>query len=348
MDRLLEIADLRTFFYTDFGVIRGVNGISFDIYRGRTLGLVGESGCGKSVTARSILGLIPPPGKIVSGKIIYHGTDGSSVDIARLELKGKQMRDIRGKVISMIFQEPMTCLSPVHTIGNQIMESIRLYEKGIKKKEARDRAISVLKRVGMPRPERHVDAYSFELSGGMRQRAMIAVALAGEPDLLIADEPTTAIDVTIQAKFMDLLKKLQAETSMAILLITHDLGVVSKISQDVVVMYLGEIVEKGLVGSIFDRPKHPYTQGLLNCIPRASYTPKVFLPTIEGSVPDSLHRPSGCPFSNRCPQFKMGACDQAMPSLIEVEENHSVACFLYSEEQREEITQEPAHGSSSG
>lgn len=334
MEKLLEITKLKTYFYTDVGVVRGVNGISFDIHRGRTVGLVGESGCGKSVTARSILGIVPPPGKIVAGKILYYEKEGSSIDIARLDPKGKQMRGIRGKVIAMIFQEPMTCLSPVHTIGNQIIEAIRLYEKGIKKAEARDRAISVLSKVGMPKPERQVDAYSFELSGGMRQRAMIAVALSGEPDLLIADEPTTAIDVTIQAKLMDLLRKLQAESSMSILFITHDLGVISKMSQDVVVMYLGEIVEQGPVEDIFDRAKHPYTQGLLQCIPRSSITPKVFLPSIDGSVPDSFSHPSGCPFSNRCPQFKKDICDQAMPSSVEIEINHWVACFLYTDEKQ--------------
>ena len=334
---LLEIKELKVYFYTDDGVIKAIDGVSFDICRGRIVGLVGESGCGKSVTARSILRIIPPPGRIVTGEILYRKKNGgSTLDLARLDPKGKEIRSVRGKVISMIFQEPMTCLSPVHTIGNQIMESILLHEKGIKKSEARDRVIELLREVGMSAAEKQVDAYSFELSGGMRQRAMIAVALSARPEFLIADEPTTAVDVTIQAKVIDLLKELQTKNSMSILYITHDLGVIAEISDDVVVMYLGKIVEKGTVLDVYDRPKHPYTQSLLQCIPRLSSTPKKFLATIKGGVPGPYSQPQqGCLFNNRCPQFMKGICDRSMPSLVKVEKNHQVACFLHKEESEE-------------
>lgn len=330
---LLEIKDLKTYFYNDEGVVKAVNGISFDIRRETTMGLVGESGCGKSATAQSILQILPSRGRIVSGKIVYHDRESSSsVDITTLKPTGKSMRNIRGRAIAMIFQEPMTCLSPVHTVGNQIIESIKEHAKGIGKKEAKRRVIELLKAVGMPNPERQVDAYTFELSGGMRQRAMIAVALAAGPELLLVDEPTTAVDVTIQAKIMDLLRNLQKETSMSMLFITHNMGIIAEMAREVAVMYLGKIVEKGNKMDVFDRPKHPYTQVLLDCIPHLSFTPKSFLATIKGNVPDPFSQPLGCPFSNRCPRFILNVCDQSMPALTEVEKDHQVACYLYAEE----------------
>jgi oligopeptide/dipeptide ABC transporter ATP-binding protein len=331
--KLLEIRDLKTHFFTDGGVVRAVDGVSFDILRQSSMGLVGESGCGKSVTARSILRIVPPPGKIAGGQIRYFPKDdGEALELTQLAPTGREIRAIRGKVVAMIFQEPMTCLSPVHTIGNQIMESIRQHERGIGRREARERTIHLLGEVGMPRPERQIDAFTFELSGGMRQRAMIAVALAAEPELLIADEPTTAVDVTIQAKIMDLLRKLQAETRMSLFFITHNLGIIAEMARQVAVMYLGRIVEQGTVPDVFDRPKHPYTQVLLDCVPRLSFAPKSFLATIRGSVPGPFAQPPGCPFSNRCPRFMAGVCDQAMPALRQVEPDHLAACYLYSQE----------------
>lgn len=331
--KLLEIRDLKTHFYTDGGVVRAVDGVSFDILRQTSMGLVGESGCGKSVTARSILRIVPPPGRIAGGRILYYPKDGGApVELTQLKPTGREIRAIRGRVAAMIFQEPMTCLSPVHTIGNQIMESILEHERGIGKREARERTIHLLDEVGMPKPERQIDAYTFELSGGMRQRAMIAVALAAKPELLIADEPTTAVDVTIQAKIMDLLRKLQAETRMSLFFITHNLGIIAEMAKQMAVMYLGKIVEQGSVEDIFDRPKHPYTQVLLDCMPRLGFTPKSFLATIKGSVPDPFSQPPGCPFSNRCPRFIADTCDRAMPALREVEPEHRAACYLYSQE----------------
>ena len=327
---LLEIKNLRTYFYTDTGVVKAVDGVSFDVPRRTTVGLVGESGCGKSVTARSILQIVPPPGKIVGGSILYNDKNSHSIDLLRLHPKGEAIRHIRGKKIAMIFQEPMTCLSPVHTIGNQIIESILLHEPNMGKTEARDKAIDLLREVGIPRPDRHIDAYPFELSGGMRQRALIAVALAADPELLIADEPTTAIDVTIQAKFLDLLRRLQQERAMSILFITHDLGVIAEISKEVVVMYLGKVVEKGKVEDVYDHPRHPYTQALFKCIPHMDTPPKRILPTIKGSVPDPFSRPSGCPFSDRCPHMMEGICNLSIPPLVEVEKDHQVSCFLYT------------------
>jgi len=329
-EQLLKVEDLKTYFYTDAGIVRAVDGVSFDIPRETTVGLVGESGCGKSVTARSILQIVPPPGKIVEGKIIYNGDGDHSIDLVQLDPKGEEIRHIRGKKIAMIFQDPMTCLSPVHTIGNQVMESILLHESNIGKAEARDKAINLLTEVGIPTPERQIDTYPFELSGGMRQRALIAVALAADPELLIADEPTTAIDVTIQAKFLDLLRKLQEERLMSILFITHDLGVIAEISKKVVVMYLGKVVEKGRVEGIYDQPKHPYTQALFKCIPHLEVPPKKILATVKGTVPDPFSRPSGCPFGDRCPSFMKGICDLSVPSLTQVEEDHYVSCFLYA------------------
>lgn len=333
---LLEIKGLKAYFYTIPGIVKAVRGVSFNIGRERIVGMIGETGCGKSVIAHSILQLLLPPGKVVAGKILYYEKNNdSSLDLARLEEKGKEIRHIRGKEISIIFQDPMTCLSPVHTIGNQIIEAVRLHNPSIKKIEARDKAIELLKEVGMPRPERHIDAYSFELSGGMRQRAMIAVALSGRPKLLLADEPTTAVDVTIQAKIIELLRELRHKNSMSILFVTHDLGVVRQIADEVIIMYLGKIVEKGDVKDIYERPKHPYTQLLLQCIPSLTSIPKQILTTIEGRAPDPYLIPPGCPFNERCPQFIKGTCEQFMPSLVEIGKNHQVSCFLYADEKEE-------------
>lgn len=334
--KLLEVKKLKSYFYTIPGIVKAVRGVSFNIGQETITGLIGETGCGKSVIAHSILQLLLPPGKIVAGKVLYYGKNNDSpLDLARLEEKGEEIRNIRGKEISIIFQDPMTCLSPVHTIGNQIIEAVLLHNLGIKKKEARDKAIELLKEVGMPRPKRHIDAYSFELSGGMRQRAMIAVALSGRPKLLLADEPTTAVDVTIQGQIIELLKELYSKNSMSILFITHDLGVVAQVADEIAIMYLGKIIEKGKVKDIFDWPKHPYTQLLLQCIPSSSSVPKEMLTTIEGYASDPYLLPSGCPFSERCPQFMEGICDQFMPSSADIEEDHQVSCFLYTDEKEE-------------
>ena len=334
VEKLIAVNGLKVLFHTDGGIVKAVDNASFDICREKTTGLVGESGCGKSVTARSIVRIIPPPGKIEAGQILYHEKNGGrTLDLATLKPTGKEMRRIRGKVISIIFQEPMTALSPVHTVGNQIVECIREHDKSMRKKEARERAIELLGEVGMPEPRRQIDAYTFELSGGMRQRAMIAIALAGGPELLIADEPTTAVDVTTQAKILDLLRKLKAESAMAMLFITHDLGIIAEMADDVAVMYLGKIVEKGTVEDIFDRPEHPYTQALLECVPKLDFLPKSPLATIRGSVPEPHSHPRGCPFANRCPRFMPGTCDQAPPALTEVQKNHHAACYLHSDKQ---------------
>ncbi len=330
---LLKIEELKAYFYTDLGVVRALDGVSLEIRRGQILGLVGESGCGKSVTARAILNLIPPPGKIVDGRILFHKDSAAPVDLAKLPPKGKKIRQIRGKDIAMIFQEPMVSLSPVHTIGNQIIEAILLHESGMSKKHARDRAIELLRRVRMPRPEKQIDAYSFELSGGMSQRATIAMAISTNPTLLIADEPTTALDVTIQARILNLLRELQEESGMSILFITHDLGVIAELASEVAVMYLGRIVEKATVGEIYDHPKHPYTRALLRSIPNLDIAPKEPLTAIEGSVPDPLLQPPGCAFSNRCPEFIKGTCDKSVPDLFEVGSEHLVRCFLFRKEE---------------
>ena len=335
-ERLIEVNDLKTYFYTDGGIVRAVDGVTFQIRREKTMGIVGETGCGKSVTARSIVQIVPPPGKIVEGQIIYYDRQtGFPTNLTLLKPKGKQMRSFRGGVISMVFQEPMTCMSPVHRIGKQIVENISLHRKELSGKRAREKAIELLAEVGMPNPRRQIDAYTFELSGGMRQRAMIAVALAGRPELIIADEPTTAVDVTIQAKIMELLRKLQQENRMSILFITHDLGLMAEVSDDLAVMYLGKIVEIGSLRDIYHNPKHPYTRVLLHCIPQKSFTPKSYLATIKGSVPDPFAQPPGCPFSNRCPDFLDGVCDRAMPALVEVEPNHRTACYLYTDQSQE-------------
>jgi len=324
---LIELRGLKTYFYTEDGVVKAVDGVSFSIEPEQTLGVVGESGCGKSVTALSIMGLVPmPPGKIVEGEILFH-KDGKTVELHKLNPKGKEYRSIRGKEIAMIFQEPMTSLNPVFTIGYQIMEAIMLHQK-VSKREARQKAIEMLRQVGIPEPEQRVDEYPHQLSGGMRQRAMIAMALSCNPSLLIADEPTTALDVTIQAQVLDLMQDLKRKFHAAIMLITHDLGVVAEMCEEVVVMYLGKVVEHAKVRPIFHEPKHPYTQGLLKSIPSLA-TKKKRLEPIKGVVPDPLNAPPGCPFNPRCPHT-MDICKQEMPPLKEVVADHDVACWLYA------------------
>jgi oligopeptide/dipeptide ABC transporter ATP-binding protein len=302
--------------------------VSFSIARQETLGVVGESGCGKSVTGLSILALVPmPPGKIVEGEILYY-RDGNVIDITKLNPKGKEIRSIRGNEIAMIFQEPMTSLNPVYTIGNQIMEAIILHQK-VNKKEARARAIEMLHQVGIPSPEQRVDEYPHQLSGGMRQRAMIAMALSCNPSLLIADEPTTALDVTIQAQILDLVRSLQDRYRMAVMWITHNLGVVAELADNMVVMYMGKVVEQSDVRSAFHDPKHPYTQGLLHSIPSLAKR-KERLEPIKGVVPDPYDLPPGCVFSPRCPHV-MEICEKEEPPSLEVVEGHYAKCWLYAE-----------------
>ena len=321
---LLEINDLKTHFFTDDGVVRAVDGVSFTVGKGETLGVVGESGCGKSITAFSTMRLIPePPGKIVDGQILFHPNGGPPVDLTKLHPRGQEMRGIRGNDIAMIFQEPMTSLSPVHTIGNQIGEAIELHQN-VNKAEARKRSEESLRKVRLPRPDRQLDAYPHELSGGMRQRAMIAMALSCNPGLLIADEPTTALDVTVQAQILDLMEQLQKDIGMSIMLITHDLGVVARMADHVAVMYLGKVVEYSDVRTIYKNPRHPYTQGLLKSIPVIGR--KEPLIPIEGSVPDPFELPTGCAFAPRCPHA-IDQCREA-PTLREVSAGHQVSCWL--------------------
>lgn len=331
---LLSVRDLKTYFFQDEGTVKAVDGASFDIYEGKTLGVVGESGCGKSVTARSILRIVEKPGQIVEGQILfremYDSGQEKEVDLAKLNAGGMEMRSIRGKDIGLVFQEPMTSFSPHYTIGNQIIENIS-FHLDLSKRDARARAVEMLRLVGIPKPERRIDEYSFQLSGGLRQRAMIAMALSCDPRLLIADEPTTALDVTTQAQILDLLRRLQQERKMAIMLITHNLGVIAEMANDVVVMYLGRVVEVGPVDDIFFSPKHPYTKALLQSIPSIEAEPRIKLPTITGSIPHPYNRPKGCPFHPRCPSFMPGTCDVQMPSLISVSDQQRVSCFLYHE-----------------
>ena len=328
-DIILEVQGLKTHYFLDEGVVRSVDGVDFTVQRGRTVCVVGESGCGKSVSARSILQLIDPPGRVVEGSMLLYPTGGGiPVDIAKLNPKGREIRRIRGSEIAMVFQEPMTSLSPVHTIGQQIMEYVQEHQ-GLDKQAARRRAIEVIGQVGIPDPERRVDSYPFQLSGGMRQRAMIAMALSCEPRLLIADEPTTALDVTTQAQILRLIKSLQDQNGMGLLFITHDLGVVAEIADDVVVMYLGTVVERGPVDEIFHNPKHPYTKALLRSIPRVDMEPRDRLGYIRGIVPNPFHRPGGCPFHPRCDSFMPGVCDVKVPEAISFGAGRDARCLLY-------------------
>ncbi|MBL8832815.1 MAG: ABC transporter ATP-binding protein [Rhodospirillales bacterium] len=327
---ILSVRNLQTYFRPDEGIVRAVDGASFDLYPGRTLGIVGESGCGKSVTARSILRIVDRPGKVEGGEIVLRRHDGRLVDIVGLDESGAEMRDIRGGEIGYVFQEPMSSLSAFYTIGNQVMEAIHLHKR-VTEKEARDRAIELLHLVGIPRPEQRVDSYSFELSGGLRQRVMIALALAAEPRILIADEPTTALDVTTQAQILELIRKIQEERKLAVVLITHDMGVIAEMADAVSVMYLGKIVESGPVDEIFHAPKHPYTQALLRSIPSVLAEPRSRLATISGSIPHPYARPPGCTFNPRCGNFMPGKCDQAPPPATTLSADHEVRCFLYGE-----------------
>ncbi|MFO7697892.1 MAG: ABC transporter ATP-binding protein [Anaerolineae bacterium] len=335
-DLLLEVKDLKTQFFTEDGIVRAVDGVSFEMKRGETLGIVGESGCGKSVTARSILQILDYPGRIVEGQILFHRAsrdNGSehieTVDLVALGARGPEIRDVRGKDISMIFQEPMTSLSPIHTIGNQITEAIRLHLP-VSKEEAQERAIELLRKVGIPQPAERMDTYTFQLSGGMRQRAMIAMALSCSPSLLIADEPTTALDVTTQAQILDLMKELKDEMGMSIMLITHDLGVVAEMTDDVVVMYLGTVVERGGVVDIFHDAHHPYTRALLRSIPKYGLRAAgKRLDSIRGMVPDPYSRPVGCPYHPRCDHRMPGKCDRISPPSFKIGGNRVVRCLLY-------------------
>ena len=327
---LLQVENLQTHFYSREGTLHAVDGVNFELEQGQTLGIAGESGCGKSVTAQSILRIVPENGDIVDGRILFHQKGKSVVDLVKLNPKSEQMRNIRGGEISMIFQEPMTSFSPVHTIGNQVMEVITLHQKTTKE-EARNKALEILKRVGMPKPDQTIDSYTFNLSGGMRQRAMIAMALSCQPSLLIADEPTTAVDVTIQAVILKLIKQLQRDLHMALIMITHDLAVIAEIADRVLIMYLGEGVENGSVRDIFHNPKHPYTQGLLNSIPKF-HGSKERIEPIRGFVPSPYEMPSGCPFHPRCEHFMEDTCAKNKPSQYAVGEKHFAQCFLYSKE----------------
>jgi len=316
---LLSIRNLSVEFHTEEGIVRAVDEVSFDIPRGKTVCLVGESGCGKSVSAYSLLGLVSPPGRVVGGEALL---GGKTLDL--LKLSEKRLRSIRGNRISMIFQEPMTSLNPVFTVGDQIIEAI-LSHQAMNKFTARKKAISMLEQVKIPAPEQRVDEYPHQLSGGMRQRALIAMALATEPDLLIADEPTTALDVTIQAQILELLKELQADTGLSVLFITHDLGVVAEIADEVVVMYASRVVEKAPARELFANPLHPYTRGLFNSLPSLGGSADGRLKTIEGSVPDPLAFPTGCKFWPRC-ELAVDGCRETEPELRTLAADHPVAC----------------------
>src|SRR5687767_3093630 len=330
---LLSVRNLKTVFVQDEGMVRAVDGVSFDVAAGATLGVVGESGCGKSVTARSILRIVDRPGRIVDGEILVrrrplNGGSATVVDLAKLDADGAEMRAIRGAEIALIFQEPMSSFSPVHSIGNQIIEAILLHQP-VSRRAARDKTIEILRRVGVSSPEERVDQLSNQLSGGIRQRAMIAMALSCRPTLLIADEPTTALDVTTQTQILELMRQLQREDGMAIMLITHDLGVVAEMATDVAVMYLGRVVEQAPVDAIFHDPRHPYTRALLQSIPRIRSRARGRLMPIAGSVPHPYDRPIGCPFHPRCAHFMPGRCDRLEPTLRAVGDHHAVSCFLY-------------------
>jgi peptide/nickel transport system ATP-binding protein len=337
-DALLDVKNLKTYFYLDEGTVRAIDGVDFSILRGQTLGVVGESGCGKSVTARSILRIVPKPGRIVAGEITFYrvaeaGPSSALFDLVKLsdlDPMSDMIRSIRGREIALVPQEPMASLSPVHTIGNQIMEAIILHQK-VSQAEARAKTIEILSLVGFPQPKQRVDAYPHQLSGGLRQRAVIAMALSCHPSLLIADEPTTALDVTTEAQILRLMRGLQQELGMAIMYITHNLGVVAQMTERVIVMYMGKVVEEADVDTIFHKPLHPYTSALLRSIPRLGLKTRdrQRLDSIRGTVPDPYAIPKGCPFHPRCSKRIRGVCDQQEPPNIQVGPGHKVRCVLY-------------------
>jgi oligopeptide/dipeptide ABC transporter ATP-binding protein len=327
-DNVLEVEDLKTYFYVDEGTLKALDGVSFEIGKQETLGVIGESGCGKSVTARSILRIVPAPGKTVGGTANLYTNGDAPKDLLQMKPSGEAIRAIRGKEISMIFQEPMTSLSPVHTVGNQIEEAILLHitkDKG----EAHKIALDMIDRVGIPNPPMMIKSYPHQLSGGLRQRMMIAMALSCNPKLLIADEPTTALDVTVQAQILELIKELQVEFGMSVMFITHDLGVIASVADRVAVMYLGRVVESAPVKELFRNPMHPYTTNLLKSVPRVGKERGKRLQAIRGMVPTPLNLPRQCPFMARCDQAMPGVCDKAMPELVSVTENHAVRCYLH-------------------
>ena len=335
---LIRVQGLKVYFYLTEGTVHALEDVSFEIARGRTLGVVGESGCGKSVTSQAILQMLPAPGQIVSGSVTYFRSREAGmieeVDITGLKRDSNTICDIRGNEIAKIFQEPMTSLSPVHTIGDQIMEAIRLHQK-VNKATARRLAIDILAKVGFPEPSERIDSYPHQLSGGLRQRAMIAMALSCHPSLLIADEPTTALDVTTEAQILELMKSLQQELGMTIMFITHNLGVIAEMADDVVVMYLGRDVEYASVDDIFYDPHHPYTWALLRSIPYLGHKSDENLYTITGSIPDPFNIPKGCPFHPRCPEVIRGVCDQDLPvPLVEIKPGHRTRCWLYVDKSR--------------
>ncbi len=324
---VLEIKDLRTYFFLEKGVVKAVDGVNLTLERRSTLGVVGESGCGKSVTAMSAMQLIRfPPGKIVGGEILLHRRNGQVVDIAKLNPRGAEMRAIRGGEMAVIFQEPMTSLNPLYPVGKQISESVMLHQ-GVGQKEALDRALHMLEKVQISEPKRRLKAYPHQLSGGMRQRVMIAMALACNPSILVADEPTTALDVTVQAQILDLMRDLQRDFKSSIMLITHNLGVVSQMADHVAVMYLGKVVEYAPVRELFHHPLHPYTEGLLNSVPVLGRK-KAELEPIKGMVPSPTETIVGCPFAARCPHV-MDICREKMPPLAEIRPGHTAACWLH-------------------
>ena len=329
-DRILDVRCLEVRFLTDLGTVNAVNGLSFQVRSGEAIGIVGESGCGKSVAAYSILRILPKSARITKGEICFRRQDGRVEDLTQVDANGKEMRRIRGAEISMIFQEPMTAFSPVHTVGNQICESMLLHQD-VTKTSARDRAVKLLGLVGIPNPEQRVDEYPFQLSGGMRQRAMVAMALACNIRLLIADEPTTALDVIIKAQVLKLIKEMQQDRHLSLILITHDLGVIAHLVDRVYVVYLGHLLEVAPVAEIFAGPRHPYTRDLLKSIPRMKGG-KERLQAIRGSVPDSLALPTGCPFHPRCQDVVGDICKRAFPAETEVGPGHRVSCFKYTEE----------------
>ncbi len=328
-ESIIEVEDLSVHFALDEGTLKAVDGVSFAIAEQQVFGLIGESGCGKTVTAQSLMRLVPKPGRIVRGRIKYRAERGGPLDLAALDPTGREIRAIRGNEIAMIFQEPMSSLSPIHSIGNQLMEAIRLHVVN-NKREAYKIALEMLDLVGIPNPAQRMEEYPHHFSGGMRQRVMIAMALACRPRLLIADEPTTALDVTVQAQILDLIARTQAQFQMAVLYITHDLGIIAEICDKVAVMYLGKIVEQGSAHAIFHNPLHPYTRRLLAATPRIGQQAQR-LQSIDGTVPIPINMPRACGFCSRCPDSMEGSCDRAVPALVEIEDDHFVRCFLHDE-----------------